>query len=597
MRGFVVLFDTEPQAARPADDPLLHRLQQWTEASPPGQLLRDQLPGCSIYRYSSDAVVPAGFNQHLAAAPGSLTLWTGPRVDLTPQQLLAAPANHRLPEQVQAAREASRQLDSAICVSYRADTHSLQVRTDGLASTAIYWLRSGRWLLLSNASLMLARLARCEVDAVAASEFLASGSIYGNRGLYAGVRSLPPASVMAFGAGKAEPVGAEYWPLHELPFGSLSLQQARDQIIAELDQDFAALDATGRHFIADLTGGYDSRTNLGFALRKLKRFETTVSGTPQDEDVVLSSQLAGQLGLKHTVIAPPADDDGALAARLDAATLATDLEYDIVEYARIYHAQTRFDQLRQPSIHGSIGDIARNYLLRPEFCSGGPEGGLVVEPLIAQRFRSLIPAAMGRPGLPIAQWEQHMRERIALHDRPELPVYARLDILYLRMRMQFWQGRIASSTNRYRASFSPFVNRRVVESMLCPGWRERDHQMLSRVLLKALHPGLGRVVVSRGAPAGPGLLDVMAGLPTRMRYYASRVAVRLGRVPATPVAASATQLLWPGWEQTLAPVLRDEAIAGLTQAGGLASQPQVFGRLMSLSRTRRLLDTWPPRPL
>src|SRR5262249_60969905 len=118
---------------------------------------------------------------------------------------------------------------------------------------------------------------------------------------------------------------------------------------------FAALSATSNTFLLDLTGGYDSRANLGFALRKLKSFETTVSGLPHDEDVVLSSALARRFGLKHTVIPFSRQDDPGQANRLAAPVLLTDLEYDIVEYSRDYNAQTQFDSLQQPSINRSPG--------------------------------------------------------------------------------------------------------------------------------------------------------------------------------------------------------------------------------------------------
>ena len=123
-----------------------------------------------------------------------------------------------------------------------------------------------------------------------------------------------------------------------------------------------------------------------------------------------------------------------------------------------------------------------------------------------------------------------MRARIAEHDVPHLPAYVRLDIIYLRMRMQFWQGRIGSSTNRFRSSFSPWTNRRVLEAMLTTHWKERDHQMLSRLFLRALHPDLSRVGVARGEPAGPSFWDVVRGMPREASILcgASFGASRLG---------------------------------------------------------------------
>ena len=515
MRGFVVLFNTQPEVPRTRDDSLEQRFARWEASFGPSRLQRLDHPNCRFYLFTANDAIPAEFNQRARRTPTELLLWTGPRVDMTAADLLQPPISHDLTELAAATLASPGALDTAVCVSYRAAAHSLIVKTDVLNGTFVYWARSGRWILLSNSSLTLARLIRAGVDWVAASEFLASGSIYANHSLYEGIRTLKPATLHAFTDGSS-PASQEYWRLDTLPFNTLSAREACGRVVEELDRDFDGLNATGKTFILDLTGGYDSRANLGFALRNLKKFETTVSGLPQDEDVVLSSALARRFGLKHTVIPFPRQDDPGQAQRLAASVLLTDLEYDIVEYSRVYNAQSHFDSLQQPSVHGSGGgDIARNIILRREYCDTTPDGRLVVEPLIAQRFRNLIPPSLSRPDLPIADWVAHMRARIAEHDVPHLPAYVRLDIIYLRMRMQFWQGRIGSSTNRFRSSFSPWTNRRVLEAMLTTHWKERDHQMLSRLFLRALHPDLSRVDVARGEPAGPSFWDVVRGMPRK----------------------------------------------------------------------------------
>ena len=590
MRGFVLLFDTQPATPLDSDDALVQRLAQWESGCGSTRVKRLEHPHCRLYRYTASDAVAAEFNQRAWHTPDALWLWTGPRVDMTSEGLLMAPLSHDVAALAAQAVAAPGVMDTAVCVSYRAAEHSLMVKTDVLSATAVFWTRQGRWLLLSNSSLMLARLVRAQINPVAASEFLASGSIYANSSLYSGIGTLRPATVQVFTTGGAV-ASQEYWNLAELPFNTLTAAQACESIVVELDQDFQALDATGKTFILDLTGGYDSRTNLGFALRNLKHFQTTVTGRAGDEDVVLSAALARHFKLTHTVVEPAAPDDPGTAGRLADSVLMTDLEYDITEYARIYKAQTQFDSLHQPSIHGSGGgDIARNIILRPKYCDTTPDGRLVVEPLIQQRFRSLIPAAMGRAGLPIADWTPHMRQRIAAHDCPDLPAYVRLDIIYLRMRMQFWQGRIGSSTNRFRSSFSPWTNRRVLEAMLSTHWKQRDHQMLSRQLLRALHPELSRVGISRGEPAGPGLLDVFSGLPARLRYYAGRIEARLGKPAAAPTDPTAYRHLAAKWEEVLTPVLKPEALSALLSASGPATQPQVLGRLVTLAQVPENLN-------
>jgi len=584
------LFNTQPEVPRTQDDALEQRFAQWEASFAPNRVTRLDQPNCRFYLFTANDAIPAEFNQRAWRTPNELVLWTGPRVDMTAADLLQPPISHNLTELAAATLASPGTLDTAVCVSYRAAAHSLVVKTDALNATFVYWARSGRWLLLSNSSLTLARLVCAGVDWVAASEFLASGSIYANHSLYEGVRTLKPATLHSFTNGSA-PASHEYWRLDTLPFNTLSAQEACGRVIEELDRDFDALNATGKTFILDLTGGYDSRANLGFALRRLKSFETTVSGLSQDEDVVLSSALARHFGLKHTVIAHPSPHDPGHARRLATSVLLTDLEYDIVEYSRIYNTQSHFDSLHQPSIHGSGGgDVARNIILRREFYDRTPDGRLIVEPLIAQRFRNLIPAALGRSELPIANWVAHIRARIAEHDVPHLPAYVRLDIIYLRMRMQFWQGRIGSSTNRFRSSFSPWTNRRVLEAMLTTHWKERDHQMLSRLFLRALHPELSQVGVARGEPAGPSSWDVIRGTPARLRYFAGRLSARAGWARTAVADLALYRHLVPQWEEIVENMLCPGAVSALIATGGPASQPQVLGRLVTLAHVKDSLN-------
>jgi hypothetical protein len=589
LRGFLVCFDCEPTLPHAQPDLVEQQLAAWERSFASSNLRQASAAGCRFYLYSHspDGAVPADFNQKLRRAQDGVSLWVGPRVDMADEALLhsSEPSDPIFGEQAAPAA-----LETAICVRFRTHPHSLIVKTDVINSTFVYWTQAGRWLLFSNSSLTLAQVTRAEIDWCSASEFLASGSIYGNHSLYKNVATLKPATLYAF-TERASATSRSYWELHRLPFETLAAEEACDRVVRELDRDFADLASTGKTFILDLTGGYDSRTNLGFALRKLAHFQTTVSGLPQDEDVKISSALAKHFRIKHTVISPVEDDEGH-EQRLAECALITDCEYDLVEYARIYKAQTRFDTPRQPSIHGSGGDIARNYLLRPEFCAQGPEGKLILEPLINSRFRCAIPPDWSRPDSPIADWTSHIRSRIAEYDAPDLPAFARLDILYLRMRMQFWQSRIASSTNRFRSSFSPWMNRRVLEAMLTSRWRERRHQMLSRLFLRALNRDLTRFVVARGEPAGPDLWSAIVALPARLRYYAGRVAIRLGR-PASRsyVVGPRYEQLAPQWEQLLPNMLRPEAASKLAWTAARTAQPQVLGRLVSLAHAREALRT------
>src|SRR5260370_28396130 len=116
------------------------------------------------------------------------------------------------------------------------------------------------------------------------------------------------------------------------------------------------------------------------------------------------------------------------------------------------------------------------------------------------------------------------------------------------MRMQFWQGRIGSSTNRFRSSFSPWTNRRVMETMLITKWKEKRHQMLSRLFLAALHPDLARLPVARGEAAGPTAWSTLVALPARPRLFAGPLAIRFRRNhPRISGQRLCVRHLWTTW--------------------------------------------------
>jgi hypothetical protein len=312
LRGFLVCFDTQPTLPHAQPDPLEQQLAVWEQSFAASNLRQASCPGCRFYLYSHsrNGAVPADFNQKLRRTDGGIALWVGPRVDMTDEALLQSSEPS---DPISGEQAAPAGLETAICIRFRAHPHSLIVKTDVINSCFVYRVQAGRWLLLSNSSLTLAQVTRADIDWCSASEFLASGSIYGNHSLYRDIGTLKPAALHTFAQGGCA-TSRPYWELHKLPFETLSAEEACDRVVRELDADFADLNSTGRTFILDLTGGYDSRTNVGFALRNLANYETTVSGVPDDEDVKISEALAKHFGIKHTVISPVEDDEGTSGA-------------------------------------------------------------------------------------------------------------------------------------------------------------------------------------------------------------------------------------------------------------------------------------------
>jgi hypothetical protein len=412
---------------------------------------------------------------------------------------------------------------------------SLLVKTDLLNSLYLFVLETPGRIWLSTSSALLAHLSGAALDPHSAAEFLATGSIYGNRSLYRGISTLKPSRIHVWSAqgGRDE---AEYWKIGDIPAGSMPFDKALEAMVAALDGDFKWLRGRGR-YVFDLTGGYDSRCNLGFALRNGLEFRTTVSGPESDEDVRIAAAIAARYGLKHTRVDSGQRDAAGIGPAAAEALAYTDGEYDLLEYTKTMDIHARDFAPGEISVHGSTADVMRNYFLHPSFYKGSPLGEVDFEGLIAKRFPAAIDTRRLLRGAHAFEWLPHMRERIGEYDLAGRPAFARLDNIYLRIRMQFWQGRISSATNRIHGSFTPWNSIDGLGAILAARWEDKRAHMLSRALLGRLHPGLASFPIAGGNVAGPGAWDAVRALPRTAMSLGRRVRHKLVKPPPSRGAA------------------------------------------------------------
>lgn len=430
-------------------------------------------------------------------------------------------------------------METTVAASHDSARGVLTLKTDLLNSTYVYRLDAGGCLLLSNSPLALAPfLPSPELDAPSMAEFLATGSLFGNRSLVKGITTLRPSRFHAWTAEGTES-SCEYWRIGELPFDTLSLREGAARILGHMDADFARLKASGKPMVFDLTGGFDSRCNAGLALRSGLAFRATVTGAPGDEDARIAALIADRFGIRLDRVDPPPLSLARDAALLDAAGECSDFEYDMVEYARIMDIHERFFGAGEISVHGGAADVMRNYFLLRGFYAPDPAGELRLDSLVAKKFTPTIdPARLFRPGL-LAGWGSHMRGRIAEYDLPGLPAFARLDNIYLRIRMQFWQGRIASSTTRLHGSFTPWINVGALSAILSTRWSEKHRGLLSREILANLPRGLASIPLTGGGVPGTGPLAWPRALPNLASHYGGKVIRKLrGKLGLAPRSAN-----------------------------------------------------------
>ena len=157
------------------------------------------------------------------------------------------------------------------------------------------------------------------------------------------------------------------------------------------------------------------------------------------------------------------------------------------------------------SVNGSNGEVCKGYwweLLFPftrwrshfdarkiaagRFVYAGEATGLLAAPYkesLADSFAGIIERAN-------AGMEQHRNT-------------AKLDNVYLTLRMQRWQGRIASSTMRIWPCVAPFTFRRPMELSLSAAPFDRLRNRMSRRLIEHLDPRLAALPMAEGYPASP----------------------------------------------------------------------------------------------
>ena len=336
------------------------------------------------------------------------------------------------------------------------------------------------------------------LDPVAVHEFIATGIVFEDRTLFRDVRKLPPASVTTFscdGKFSIEP----YWTPSEIQAESLGCNDAADTIHEALTRVLRALPETQQPLVSDLTGGYDSRLLLAGLLEARVPFETTVSGSETLPDVVVAQQIAQAFGICHGRIAPGTALDG---ESFLSAVRMTDGEYDAFDYARILRVHRELSSRYAMSLNGSFGELARGYwweLLWPRL---GKKVPLDVGKIARKRFAALPYDKSIFSGAARISLEQHMTEVLERARNParNLPNTTQLDWIYYTLRMQRWQGRIASSTNQLWQSFSPISFAEVLDPILATKAKGRFGSLLVRVLFERHAPRLARIPLEHGYP-------------------------------------------------------------------------------------------------
>jgi len=407
-------------------------------------------------------------------------------------------------------------------------TRETVVLTDIVGSCHGFVRSWRRTIALSGSSLLLAGLGDFGLDPVGCQEFLYTGIVYEDRTIYREVRKLGPATVFRFADGALK-TQERYWQITDIAPESLDGPPAVRALGEKLSR---AAQKVGRIFpnpVCDLTGGYDSRAVAAAFLTAGVKFSTVVSGPAESPDVVVSRGLAQVAGLPHRYLEPQGQ---ASFDRIKRALPLTDGEYNLIEYTRILEIHRTLSERFDISINGSFGEVARGYWWELLIPQTGACRKLDARKLAKRRYAAHLFDASLFPADTRLNLVSHFADVI---DRTnaglsQLPNTLQMDHTYLVMRMQRWQGRIASSTNQLWPCLSLFLFRSVLETALQTRSRLRRRSLLTRRMLAEFQPQLAEFPLEHGYPALPATWKTFPRFWPLPKYYGKKLLSRLARL-------------------------------------------------------------------
>jgi asparagine synthase (glutamine-hydrolysing) len=451
--------------------------------------------------------------------------------------------------------------------------------TDRVGTQHAYHAQLDGCAVVAHSALLLAIATGARIDPLAAREFLAAGSVFEERSLYAGVRKLPPGARLRITP--AGPVHAgRWWDPAAVYHGSDAARAEPGDVPAlarALVEAAHAVRSCWPAAVYDLTGGFDSRATVAAALAAGHRPRTVVVGSDRDPDVVAAGRVAGELGLVLTQLRPGADGGPGSLEDLFDALLLTDGEADAVEYAGISAVQSRMaggTGAEGATVNGTAGELCRGYWwdLLPSL--GSPGRDFDARRAAKGRFATDTWADALTAGRHADSSLEHFTGVVARATEAlrELPGVALADHIYLDLRMARWAGRLASATGRIWPCVSPFLFAGPMREALSapPLLRRRDRMM--RALIEHLHPRLAALPLAGGYPALPLRATTLHRFGPLGRELMGKVGRRLsrgrrGRGSGRDAGAP------PGSHATFPALLRQPEVAACLAPETMASAP------------------------
>ena len=423
---------------------------------------------------------------------------------------------------------------------------NIAIASDPLGSFHIYYRDLSNGFAVSNSSALLAGLSPLSaLDPIGVQELCSNSIPNEDRSIWKDVKKLRSGEVLDIDTLRTQVERIRHRPLLQIldeigGYEADPLPGMFSSIASVLD----TLHGSGGRgqetrelpWAVDLTGGNDSRALMAAIRAQKINVASTVTGPSSDPDVQIGESLARKMGIQQFTRTPP--DPVSLSQFMEALSL-TDGEFDAVEYAGVasVHRQHIRDHL-QFSLNGSYCELARGHAMR----LGLP--GMLFPAIVPQSLCRRVPLDLQHPS--VLRWKQvcslktepsRLFSRAALAETADyfpamigrllsyaqgLPQHAQLDLIHLDLRMERWQGRIASSTNQLWPAISPWGFRAPLTTVVTTAPKHRRNGLLTREFTFRYAPDLAREPLYTGNPAMPFSLKQAHRFLPVVSFFADR---------------------------------------------------------------------------
>lgn len=446
------------------------------------------------------------------------------------------------------------------------------VCADAIGSFQVYHRSFTDGVAISNSSALLSALPpRSSLDPLGVQELCSNAVANEDRSTWQDVRKLRAAHLLQVDCSRPKVSLIPHRPLLDILNGITGYQA--DPLPAVFDAMSHALITLQNHggrgaefrdlqWVADLTGGNDSRALVAAIVANHIKVASTVSGSSDDPDVLIGEHLAKILGIPHFTRGEPSPVS---SAQFFEALRLTDGEYDAIEYAgvaEVHHQHIR-DGL-QFSLNGSYGELGRGHAWRLGLT------GMLFPDSVAATLTRRGPLSLDHPS--VARWNQMFTLknpeglfspsayvsttdyfpgmfRRLLSYAGHLPWHAQLDLIHADLRMERWQGRLLSNTGQIWPAVSPWGFQEPLTQVLTASPTMRRNGLLTRAFTLAYAPILAQEPLYTGNPAMPFSLKNAHRFLPLIPYFTGRATQKIqsrflpGNKAAEPSALERQPLL------------------------------------------------------